>query len=1014
MRVEDQSRYVLTLLYTVFVLSGAAGLMYESIWTRYLGLFVGHSAYAQVIVLVMFLGGMSLGALLVGRRSERLRHPLQWYAGVELATGVIGLVFHDVFAATTDFAYTTLFHSIGFGTTQTLLKWGIAALLILPQSILLGMTFPLMSAGVVRRIPEHTGRALSMLYFSNSIGAAAGVLVAGFWLVGFAGLPGTLIAAAMINIAVAGAVFVACRLEGESEQQGAPSAEPAAATSGSRTVLWRLLLLVSFGTALSSFIYEIGWIRMLVLVMGSATHSFELMLSAFILGLALGAFWVRRRADREASVRLLGYVQLAMGALAIATLPVYLLSFKWMVGILGAFTRTPIGYDFFSIFKYGICLAVMLPATFCAGMTLPLITRLLVGAGVGERAIGQVYGVNTFGSIVGAAIAGLVLMPLLGMKWLLVAGASVDLALGVGLLVFDARGAPGALFGGLTRARAVGLAAAAGVVLFALRADFDTTLLTTGVYRYGTIQKPHSRDIVFYKDGRTATVSVRRLPQTGGLSLATNGKPDASLGPEWLDSTRAIVPGPFTHDASTQTLVPLVPLAYAPRARDAAVIGFGSGMTTHVLLGSPNIRSVSTIEIEPEMIRAARHFRPANRRAYDDPRSTIVIDDARSYFAAAGKRFDLILSEPSNPWVSGVSGLFTTEFYRRIRSYLKPDGVFAQWLQVYEIDDGLVLGVLSALSQSFPTYTIYQVGTRDFLVVATVQHKLAEPDWSVVSYPGVAEDLKRAWPLTPNLMGAIRVADQTSLAPLVRTGAVPNSDFYPTLDLNAERTRFLKTEAAGFVGLPAARVNLAAMVDGQRLGFGDSYAVVFGVDRLDAVTVASGLRSGDPRAGHSVVVLRENRRAFEAAMAAGAPPIDWHGWVAIASNLEQGIHGGLAGVADSAFYAELGAYLDRTEAPAAPRAAIDFLHGIDAWNFDEASRAADVLVPLEAQGDRWLDPDQLRDGAVMAKLALGDRSGARRVFLALVRQSARPITDLRTRLLYSYIMDSTLSVGRTP
>jgi predicted membrane-bound spermidine synthase len=1004
---------MLTLLYAVFVLSGAAGLIYESIWTRYLGLFVGHSAYAQVIVLVMFLGGMSLGALLVGRRSERLRHPLQWYAGVELATGVIGLVFHDVFVATTDFAYSSLFHSIGLGATQTLVKWALAALLILPQSILLGMTFPLMSAGVVRRIPEHTGRALSMLYFSNSLGAAAGVLVAGFWLVGFAGLPGTLIAAALINIAVGGAVFVALRVEGERQEEFA-AAQAEAAESSPRATLWRLLLAVSFGTALSSFIYEIGWIRMLALVLGSATHSFELMLSAFILGLALGAFWVRRRADREPSVRMLGHVQIAMGALAIATLPVYLLSFRWMVGILGAFTRTPIGYDFFSIFRYGICLAVMLPATFCAGMTLPLITRLLVGAGVGERAIGQVYGVNTFGSIVGAAVAGLVLMPLLGMKWLLVTGAAVDLVLGVGLLVFDSRATSASPFHGWSRARIVGLAAAAGVVLFALRADFDTTLLTTGVYRYGTIQEPHSREVVFYKDGRTASVSVRKLALTGGLSLATNGKPDASLGPEWFDTTRAIVPGPFTHDASTQMLIPLIPLSYVPHAREAAVIGFGSGMTTHALLGSPNIEHVSTVEIEPEMIRASRLFLPANRRAYDDPRSTVVIDDARSYFAAAGKKFDLILSEPSNPWVSGVSGLFTTEFYHNARSYLTPNGVFAQWLQVYEIDDGLVLGVLAALAQNFPTYTIYQVGTRDFLVVATAQPRLPEPDWSVVAFPGVADDLKRAWPLTPNLLHTLRVADQTSLAPLVRAGAVANSDFYPTLDLNAERTRYLKSDAAGFIGLPAARVNLAAIIDGRRLGFGDSYSVVFGVDRLDAVTVASGLRSGDPRAGHSVVVLRENLRAFEAAMAAGEPPIDWHGWVVIASNVEQGIHGGLAGVADAAFYARVRAYLDRTKAPAAPRAAIDFLHGIDAWNFAEASRAADVLVPLEVQGDRWLDPDQLRDGAVMAKLALGDRPAAGGVFLALVRRSERPITDLRTRLLYSYIMDSTLTVGAAP
>ncbi|HEY9230435.1 MAG TPA: fused MFS/spermidine synthase, partial [Gemmatimonadaceae bacterium] len=206
---------MLSLLYVVFVLSGAAGLIYESIWTRYLGLFVGHSAYAQVIVLVIFLGGMSLGALLVGRRTERLTRPLFWYAIVELVTGVIGLVFHDVFVATTNFTYASIFPAIGLGMAQTIAKWGIASLLILPQSVLLGMTFPLMSAGVVRRIPARAGSALAMLYFANSLGAAFGVLAAGFWLVAIAGLPGTLLVAAIINIVVAAIVIVAVRTTGK-------------------------------------------------------------------------------------------------------------------------------------------------------------------------------------------------------------------------------------------------------------------------------------------------------------------------------------------------------------------------------------------------------------------------------------------------------------------------------------------------------------------------------------------------------------------------------------------------------------------------------------------------------------------------------------------------------------------------------------------------------------------------------------------------------------------------------
>ena len=341
---------MLFLLCVIFVLSGAAGLVYESIWTRYLGLFVGHGAYAQVLVLVIFLGGMSIGALAVSRRAERVRNPLLWYAVVEHVVGLIGLVFHDAFLWATHAAYDAIFPALGPGTLHLLTKWSIAALLILPQSLLLGATFPLMVAGALRPAPERAGRTIALLYFANSLGAAAGVLVAGFVLISRFGLPGTLLAASMTNIVVAGAAFLASRFVGEvtaqpriaADLRPAVGPDPHALAIPAR--LARLMLLVSFGTAVSSFIYEIGWIRMLSLVLGSATHSFELMLSAFILGLSLGAFAIRRRnGEHRRTLQQLAHVQLAMGVLAVATLPVYARSFEWMGAFMAAFTQEEAG-----------------------------------------------------------------------------------------------------------------------------------------------------------------------------------------------------------------------------------------------------------------------------------------------------------------------------------------------------------------------------------------------------------------------------------------------------------------------------------------------------------------------------------------------------------------------------------------------------------------------------------------------------------------------------------------------
>ncbi len=548
-------------LYAVFTLSGAAGLIYEMIWSRYLALFLGHSAYAQVLVIAIFLGGMALGALIAGARSERLHDPLKWYVGAELIVGVIGLFFHEIFGATTGLAYNTIFPAITGSGFLNLFKWTLAALLILPQSVLLGATFPLMAAGVLRRPGAQPGRVLAALYFTNSLGAAVGVLIAGFFLLGFVGLPGTLLSAAAINVLVAGiTTVVANRYPSKDALQVETQVEAIAADAQASLLstdqLVRLLLAVAFGTAVASFAYEIGWLRMLALVLGSATHSFELMLSAFILGLALGSLWVRGRADRwRHPLRALGIVQLAMGLCALATLALYSASFYWTADLMGTFARSEGGYVGFTVARYAICLAIMFPASFCAGMTLPLITRTLLVAGAGERSIGGVYGVNTFGAILGVGAAGFLLMPLIGLKGLIVGGATLDMALGAAILVLDRRRSAFAL-------RLAYLGLAVTVVAFAvgtLTKNFDHRLLISGVYRYGSISEPGAWEGLFYKDGRTATVSVDRHVASGDLTLRTNGKPDASLSSEWLEPCSDSTPRvPLLTDAATQTMAPLV------------------------------------------------------------------------------------------------------------------------------------------------------------------------------------------------------------------------------------------------------------------------------------------------------------------------------------------------------------------------------------------------------------------------------------------------------------------------
>ncbi|MBI2409410.1 MAG: fused MFS/spermidine synthase [Gemmatimonadetes bacterium] len=1000
---------LLQLLLTVaFVLSGAAGLIYESIWSRYLGLFVGHSAYAQTIVLVIFLGGMSAGAAWVARTSQSLKSPLIWYARAEAACGVIGMGFHALFGVVTAFCYDTLFPAMSGGPTLIVVKWLIAAALILPQSVLLGTTFPLMSAGFLR-VSSPDGRSgsglvLANLYFANSFGAAVGVLLAGFTLIAAFGLQGTLQTAAVLNIIVAALVVSAVQFR-QQETDAPVDPVPAPPAAPVPTSLWRVLLLVAAGTAVSSFIYEIAWIRMLSLVLGSATHSFELMLSAFILGLSLGALWVRRRADTFADpMRALAITQWVMGALAIATMSVYMSSFDWMASLLQTLAKSDEGYRAFSFVRYAICLAVMLPATFCAGITLPLITRMLIGAGAGERAIGMVYSINTLGSIVGAALAALVLMPLIGLKALLVSGAIIDMALGVWLMW---------IVGRASRESHKFAIALIGATVFlvagsTLNAPFTREVLTSGVYRYGHVDHS-SKHVIFYRDGRTATVSVRKTPGKNQFALATNGKPDASLSSIWFDTTD-LGTHALESDESTQVLLPMVVLAHVPRATEGAVIGQGSGISSHFLLGSPHLKQLTTIDIEPEMVRGSRMFYPVNKRVFDDPRSHFVYDDARSVFASAHRQYDFILSEPSNPWVSGVSGLFTDEFYRRARQYLAPHGVFGQWLHLYEIDDGLVLSVVRALHRNFASYRIYLTNDVDILIVASRDSTLPAPDWSVLQFPDVARDLKRFRPVTPESLEGTLLATRESLASIIATSDTMNSDFRPVLDLGAERTRFRKISARGFTDLSGDRFDILAALDDRRVGFGTETRAALVLPRVTMRAESARLRAHElPPAADSLEDDREYRQAyarhamFEDVLAAAHGPADWFTWFRMALEVERDLHGGLTGVIDSTFYTEVERYMTRWKAPEAAHSAWRFMRA--AGTYDWPTVVAETTPQLKSRvaGHTWLPVDMLSSAGVVALVKTGDRVTARKVFDALESYSALEKGDLRLEILRSLV-----------
>lgn len=778
----------------LFVVSGFAGLIYQSVWSHYLGLILGHAAYAQSLVLAIFMGGMAYGSYLASKRGSNIRDLILAYAIIEGIVGVLGLAFHPIFTGMTTLAQEHILPALGEGSLGIVYQWLSATLLIAPQCILLGATFPLLSSALLRLEPDSDGEVLGGLYFANSIGAAFGALATGFVLLSLVGMPGTIFTAGILNILVALFAGLVSRV---APQQPVIEAAPEEALSeaadepetlietglklSSRRALGQRLLLLTGISGATSFIYEIGWVRLLNQVFGTTVHGFELMLSAFILGLAFGGLSIRQRSERgliRDPLFASGRAQIYMGIAALLSIPIFTQSFDWVGFLMRVLSRTDEGYMLFSLGTGAISILVMFPAAFFAGMTLPLFTMALLRRGAGERAIGRIYAANTLGSIAGVLIAVHLLIPLIGVRFAITLGAIVDIAIGFYLIALTKPEA--------SRSRILIPGAVAGALAFSLIfGALSPYQQASGVFRTGVAKKDaESMTIPFLRDGKTATVAVTHDAR-GLASITTNGKPDAAM---TLSLER---PSPSS-DESTMIMLGLAPLVFHPAPDRIAFIGWGSGLSTHTALGSDRPKAVETIEIEPAMYEGAKHFGERVARAYDDPRSRVHFDDARTYFARGSKRFDVIVSEPSNPWVSGVASLFTVEFYRFLYEHLEEDGLLVQWLHAYELTDGLLATMVAALIEIFPNTELYLSNDGDLIFISRMPK--AAP---YMSDAAIAES--EALTFEAGRVGLGTLAElQLRYAggpEILRSyvgfyGALPHSDFYPTVSLEAPKARF--------------------------------------------------------------------------------------------------------------------------------------------------------------------------------------------------------------------------------
>lgn len=783
-KLQLSTRTIELLILFLFFCSGFSGLIYESIWTHYLKLIFGHAAYAQSLVLSIFMGGLAIGAYLVSFLSPKIKNPLLAYAIIEATIGLFALFFHDFFIFSNDILFEQLVQNVD-PVFITGLKWSLGILLILPQSILLGTTFPLISNALLNLSPQLPGKKISLLYFNNSFGAAIGALVSGFYLIQIYGLPGTMLTAGIINILIAFAVILIIK------QAPANNAQQESSQIINRDRFYYLMLGAAFFTGVASFFYEIAWIRMLTLVLGATTHAFELMISAFILGLALGSLWIKKRIDNfKSPVTVLAYVQLLMATFAFFTIISYDVLFDIMEFVFKSINRNKEGYNFFILINHALALTIMLPASIFAGMTLPLITHILLKRQSNKKVIGYVYALNTLGAIAGVVIAMNFLLPLVGTKGLVSLGGLVDICIGLTLL--------GYLFYKTPCNKLKLQFFLAGIISFSVfhltynSNSFDPLKTSAGVFRTGVAKFNENTKILFHKDGKLSTVDIIQ-EESGYTIISNNGKPDAGV------KLYGSIGGA---DEVTMILAGALPLAINPNIKNVANIGMGSGQTVQTLLSYPNITHVDTIEIEKSVIEALPFFEKYSQLPRYDKRSHIIIDDAKTFFASSKTKYDLIISEPPNLWVSGVSSLFTTEFYSQIKKKLNHEGIFAQWIHLYEINIKTVSSIFNALSNNFDDYRLYNTDNGNILIIATDKPSNHPLSNTFASNPKAQQLLQRIQINSIDAFYARYLGNKKLLDPLFTSFSTEiASDYYPSITYDAAKSFFLKDSATSLVSL---------------------------------------------------------------------------------------------------------------------------------------------------------------------------------------------------------------------
>lgn len=657
----------------IFFISGASALLYQVAWLKYLGLVFGNTVHAAATLIAVFLAGLGLGGYLFGRVLTRVR-PLVLYAVLEAVIGAIGAFSPNAFALLDDL-YVAAYPAVGASPLLlALLRVGASAAFLLPPTILMGATLPVL----VRYFSGErlaSGRAVSALYSANTFGATAGVALSGFVLIPRVGLIATIAIAVALNFGLAAvSTFLAWRtrssLPAEPPSMEEPVSGPIAA--------WGAVV-AAFLMGLSSIADEVFWSRILVLHLGSSVYAYALMLFCFLIGLALGSALVYRIIERANLERLLAFLELSLAA-ALALQIHYLTRFADVLGWLAVATAAQGASGTFLVLLLATLSALLVP-TALMGATFPVVVKIysLAAEKSESRSVGVIYLANTIGSILGSLLAGFLLIRLLGSQNGLFLMAAINLVLGLWFLLAGRRASQPALAGA---ALAVG-----AVVLSFFFARPNQVILSAGMFV--TSNAP----VLLFREDVSATVTLRQLgPES--LSLELNGVNVAGTAPDLV---------------GTQKLQGHLPLLIHPDPKRVLHIGFGSGGTAWAVSRHP-VEQIVIAEISPEVLEVSGSaLREVNHGVLEDPRVRVEINDGRNFVLAAPEVFDVILSDSIHPRYAGNGSLYTKDYFELCRAKLAPDGVISMWLPMYSLTQRNFVMVLRAFRDVFPNTTVWYV-----------------------------------------------------------------------------------------------------------------------------------------------------------------------------------------------------------------------------------------------------------------------------------------------------------------